>query len=48
MIRRSFIALAAGAFLLGAPAFAQDAATTTPAPAPLSAVVDMDPSHDPM
>jgi peptidylprolyl isomerase len=48
MIRRSFVALAAVGLLFGAPALAQDAAApATPAPAPLSAVVDMDPSHDP-
>ena len=47
MNRRTFTAFALGLSLAAMPAFAQEKAAETPAPAPMSAVVNPDPSVDP-
>ena len=46
MNRRSFVSIALGLMLAATPALAKDAAPVAPAPAPLSALVDADPTHD--
>lgn len=47
MIRRSIAALAVGLSLIAIPALAKEKVQAAPAPAPMSAWVDPDPSHDP-
>jgi len=46
MNRRSFVSIALGLMLAATPALAKDKAPVAPAPAPLSALVDADPTHD--